>query len=204
MANPDKPVVASPLSFELVTGEDGNPTTVPNFLLQAANNTLATGHVHDRERTTLESVVRNFPSACQKLDEALSMLPSDVRGEAGIAAASLMLAAQAIGALCYGSNAARSFLAPKIITEATSQRQRTAGQRSGEKRKMNRLWTSHAIELAREIRQERPDFSQDKVAQEISARWKLDVVNEPGHNTLVGFVRELEMNGTIARRVPFV
>jgi hypothetical protein len=81
-----------------------------------------------------------------------------------------------------------------------SAKQSARGKRSGIVRRENRKWVKHAEELAKEIRKENPRLSQEDVATDIEARWKLDKIKCKGHPTLVKHIREMEKSGALPRR----
>jgi hypothetical protein len=77
---------------------------------------------------------------------------------------------------------------------------RVAGKRSGIVRRAKRAWAAHAMELARDAYQEDPGASNSKIADEISACWKLESHEAPGHRTLEEYVSELRENGGLPQR----
>jgi len=58
--------------------------------------------------------------------------------------------------------------------------------------KAQKKWQSLAEELMKQIREEEPKMSQEKVAEEIGSRWKASLVDLPGHRTLVRFISKVE------------
>lgn len=76
------------------------------------------------------------------------------------------------------------------------------GNKSGEARRNKRAktWEPHARELANAIREERPSFSQDRVASEIMARWKEANFDPPGHKTLKSLLSQMERDGQLPTR----
>jgi hypothetical protein len=58
--------------------------------------------------------------------------------------------------------------------------------------KAQKKWQSPAEELMKQIREEEPKMSQEKVAEEIGSRWKASLVDLPGHRTLVRFISKVE------------
>ncbi len=81
-----------------------------------------------------------------------------------------------------------------------SAKQSARGKRSGIVRRENRKWVKHAEELAKEIRKENPKLSQEDVATDIEARWRLDKIKCKSHPTLVKHIREMEKSGALPRR----
>jgi hypothetical protein len=108
----------------------------------------------------------------------------------------LMSAAFMIGSKGTVSDSGRAYFTPAIISEL----QRDKGRKSGEKRRSTRAWTTHAEQLAKQIRLESSNLSQDDVATEIEARWKLDTIRAPGHPTLKRYVGELIKLGKLPPR----
>jgi hypothetical protein len=83
---------------------------------------------------------------------------------------------------------------------ALSEGGRKGGKKSGEVRRTeNQPWVEHAIELAIGICADFPDASNEKVAIEILARWKLDTP-PPGVRWLTKFVSDLRKAGTLPKR----
>jgi hypothetical protein len=78
-----------------------------------------------------------------------------------------------------------------------SDRQATAGIKSGEVRRNNRPWTAHARELVKAIIAQSPEFGRDRIATQITVLWKLEEDLLPGHETLKKYVEELEAKGDI-------
>jgi hypothetical protein len=78
------------------------------------------------------------------------------------------------------------------------------GRKSGAARRKKRAttWEPHARELAVNIRAREPTLSQDRLAEEICVRWKLEEVAPPGHKTLKGLISKMEIQGELPRRVP--
>ncbi len=76
------------------------------------------------------------------------------------------------------------------------------GKKSGEtrRRKAAQGWQPHALELAIKVRQDDPRLSNDKVAGEIEAWWKLDIP-APSHDTLSTFVSSTVKEGKLPPRV---
>ena len=78
---------------------------------------------------------------------------------------------------------------------------RTGGKKSSERRRRkNKPWAPHATELARVICDELPHASDETVAVEIVARWKLETPRPPGVRTLATFVSELRKARTLPKR----
>lgn len=75
-----------------------------------------------------------------------------------------------------------------------------AGKKSGAARRQRRPWVSHAADLIKAIVAEFPNFGRERIATEVSVRWKQDEDLLPGHQTLVDFVAELEGTRAILSR----
>jgi hypothetical protein len=76
---------------------------------------------------------------------------------------------------------------------------KVAGKKSGEARRANRAWLSHATELALCARID-PQASNEKIAGLIADKWKLEQPSAPGIRTLTGFVAELRRDGKLPQR----
>lgn len=87
------------------------------------------------------------------------------------------------------------------VNASYSERQSLAGKASGAKRRENRPWVSHALELAKAIRASKPKAGREAVAGEVSAGWKLQDIDPPGIETLKKFIGEREKAGEIPPRV---
>jgi hypothetical protein len=79
-------------------------------------------------------------------------------------------------------------------------KQQLSGKRSGESRRRNRHWVTHAAKLAKEIRAKDPSSSQDDVASEITFGWKIREIKVPGHRQLVRLISELERSEELPTR----
>jgi hypothetical protein len=79
--------------------------------------------------------------------------------------------------------------------------QSQAGKASG-KRRQKKPWHKHAKDLAVKARHEKPTLSQERVAEEIQAKWKSRTtrVRLPSRPTLKNFVADLEKAGELPRR----
>ncbi len=111
----------------------------------------------------------------------------------------------ALQAYAYGLAMGAYFSPQEALAETDcllhKARQSKSGKASGDKRR-NKPWRKHASELAQKIRAEDHSLSQDRVASEIEARWKLRLIC-PTHSTLKKFVANLERTGelpTISRK----
>jgi hypothetical protein len=78
----------------------------------------------------------------------------------------------------------------------------SGGSKSGVVRRQKRVasWEPIAKEMAKLIRAQNPTFSQDKVADEISARWQARTCDPPGHPTLKGLISTMEQAGELPKR----
>jgi hypothetical protein len=76
------------------------------------------------------------------------------------------------------------------------------GSTSGKKRLQKRIdgWEPIAKEMANEIRDAQPGFSQDDVATDIALKWKSRDYDAPGHTTLKGLISRMEKAGELPRR----
>ena len=74
------------------------------------------------------------------------------------------------------------------------------GKASGESRRKNRPWVKHAEELAKAGRVENREISQDDLAAEIIAAWKMETPRSPGPGTLKKHISEMEHKGDLPRR----
>jgi len=74
------------------------------------------------------------------------------------------------------------------------------GIESGRVRREKATWRGIAERYAQRIRQEHPEWSQQKVATEILDVWKEETPSPPQHDTMEGFVAELEEAGKLPRR----
>jgi hypothetical protein len=100
----------------------------------------------------------------------------------------LLIAAYNIGKSGNVTASAKTF----VVEEG----QRSRGKKSGEARKKTaEIWERHAKEIAVEVW--KAGSSQDIVADEISARWKLESPAAPGHQQLVRFISRLKQNGEL-------
>jgi hypothetical protein len=186
---PREKVSLSPMSIEMVF-KDGN-ATVLGYMLKRAEEALATDYLQDRERSAIEAFVQNVPLLWNKFDMYVAMLPDDIRGDAGVTAAGLIGYVLAYSNLMHASDAARR--------KYENDRQRSAGKRSGESRKVGK-WVPRAKDLACSIRARYPTYSQARVAETIKKSWGNEKPDPPSHDRLVEFVRELEREGDILRR----
>jgi hypothetical protein len=75
-----------------------------------------------------------------------------------------------------------------------------AGKKSGEVRRANRAWVSHATELAICAPGIDRQASNEKIAGLITDKWKLEQPSAPGIRTLTGFVAELRREGKLPQR----
>jgi hypothetical protein len=73
------------------------------------------------------------------------------------------------------------------------------GVKSGEarRRKAASTWEPHARELAKEIRKQQPNLSQDNLATEIAFQWKDRDHHEPGHKTIKNLISKMEEDGDL-------
>lgn len=106
----------------------------------------------------------------------------------------LLIAAYNIGKSGNVTASAKTF----VVEEA----QRSRGKKRGAaaRKKAAETWEPHAKEIALAVRKEQPGSSQDTVADEIGARWKLESPAAPKHRTLVRFISRLKMNGELPPR----
>ena len=74
------------------------------------------------------------------------------------------------------------------------------GKKSVATRRNKAKWIPIATAIATDFRRERPDASQEKVADEIIGRWKSEAINYPGHSRLKKLVSELEKSGDLPKR----
>jgi hypothetical protein len=63
-------------------------------------------------------------------------------------------------------------------------------------------WHPHALELALKSREQDRHASQDTVADDISARWRMDDPKVPCHKTLTTFISDAEQDGRLQKRKP--
>ena len=101
--------------------------------------------------------------------------------------------------VCIGAHIGALDAVPEAARRLDKARQSIAGTASAEKRR-NKPWRKHAKELATKIRDEHPSWSQDRVASEIEAKWRLRL-QCPTHPTLKNFVSDLEKAGELPQRV---
>ena len=105
-----------------------------------------------------------------------------------------------LGAVGVARQAAKKILAPPIRRD-DGRRGVAKSLRSRREREKAHPGVIHAEELAKEIRNEHRDWSQDRVASEIEGRWKLKKPNEaPTHETLIKRIRKMEKVGVLPRR----
>ncbi len=105
-----------------------------------------------------------------------------------------------LGAVGVARQAAKKILAPPIRRD-DGRRGVAKSLRSRREREKAHPGVIHAEELAKEIRNEHRDWSQDRVASEIEGRWKLKKPNEaPTHETLIKRIRKMEKAGVLPRR----
>jgi hypothetical protein len=76
----------------------------------------------------------------------------------------------------------------------------SGGSKSGQVRRRKRAetWEAIAKEMAKGIRARNPTFSQDRVADEISALWQDE--NPKGHGTLKGLISRMEKAGELPKK----
>jgi hypothetical protein len=132
--------------------------------------------------------------ALRALEEAHEIFMHHVRQEQEIA-----LHAYAYG-LTIGAYIASQEALPETDRLLTRVSQSKRGKRSGQIRRENRPWIEHAENLAKATRKQHSDYSQDKVATEIAAGWKLQRIECPGHGTLKQFIGALENEGKLPKR----
>jgi hypothetical protein len=110
----------------------------------------------------------------------------------------LDIVALAEGAMAF--QAERTVMTPEMVADFKHKFYSEKGRESGKVRRANRPWVPHATTLAKAVRADHPDFSQDKVVDEISFGWKADGVQAPGQSTLKSHISELEKTGVLPRR----
>jgi hypothetical protein len=132
--------------------------------------------------------------AMRALEEAHEIFIHHVRQEQGIA-----LHAYAYG-LTIGAYITPQEVLPEIDRLLTQVSQSERGKRSGQIRRENRPWIEHAENLAKATREQHPVYSQDDVATEIAAGWKLQRTKCPCHSTLKQFISALEKEGKLPKR----
>jgi hypothetical protein len=77
---------------------------------------------------------------------------------------------------------------------------RAGGKRSGAVRRGKMIWPIHANEIAQAAYLANAAQSDESIASEIGAGWKLDKVDCPEHKTLTVFVSELRTSGLLPPR----
>jgi hypothetical protein len=108
---------------------------------------------------------------------------------------SLLRAFEAIGALAIMTESQKSFFGPIVIKEKYA----SAGLRSGKARnkKADTEWRAHAIELARQLREQAPSISQETLASYIQDKWKLPRKDLPAYETIRKFIASEEKAGRL-------
>jgi hypothetical protein len=88
---------------------------------------------------------------------------------------------------------------PVAIAERRRIRNSERGKASGEARRLKaeKGWHLHALELAERARSNFPNGSLSKIAEEISAGWKLNEPECPGHETLKDFISQAIKSGKL-------
>jgi hypothetical protein len=78
--------------------------------------------------------------------------------------------------------------------------EKDAGLNSGKTRSTaaNERWRNAALEVAKEVRQKNPDFSQEKIAEIIQ---KSPIAQLPGNRTILRAVRKWEDDGDLPKRI---
>ena len=76
------------------------------------------------------------------------------------------------------------------------------GASSAETRRKKRAegWEPIARKMIGEIRKAHPDFSQDQIADDVIATWKLEDPEAPGHRSLTNLVGAMEKAGDLPKR----
>jgi hypothetical protein len=87
----------------------------------------------------------------------------------------------------------------KLRAGARAEFSRLGGKKSGEARKKGRPWTPHAEKLALEAHSANPNASDETLATEVAASWKLKS-QYPSHRTLTQFMSELRKSEILPQR----
>jgi hypothetical protein len=138
-------------------------------------------------------VLARIDSVVAKFDSLAALAPN-----AELRKLALDIVALAEGAMAL--QAERTVMTPEMVVDFKHKLYSEKGKESGKVRRSNRSWVPHATTLAKAIRADHPDYSQDKVVDEISSRWKADGVKAPGQQTLKSHISEPEKSGVLPRR----
>jgi hypothetical protein len=140
-----------------------------------------------------DEVLARIDSVVAKFDSLAAFAPNvELRKLA------LDIVALAEGAMAF--QAERTIMTAEMVVDFKHKFYSDKGKESGKVRRANRPWVPHATELAKAIRAEHDDYSQDKVVDEITFRWKADDAQAPGQHTLKSHISELEKTGDLPRR----
>jgi hypothetical protein len=152
----------------------------------AAREALERADLADDKRASIEALLARFEQDFEALLAA--------KEQSGDHAFNAIISAVFLGAH-VGENGDDKFRTGMMRSFAAA-----GGKASGEARRKNRPWVKHAEELARAGRTANPKISQDNLAADIIASWKLRKPKSPGVGTLKSHISEMERKGELARR----
>ena len=163
------------------------------FVLDRAKEALASSRgMNSNWYKMLETTCDHFASDMSRLDA------STTTNQAKVRALGPINDAFSVGVL-VGNSMSDEEVA-QMWAAMKSGRSSIAGKKSGEVRRANRPWVSHATELAVHACDSNPRASDETIAGLIADNWKFGHISAPGHRTLSGFVAELRKGHKLPQR----
>jgi hypothetical protein len=167
------------------------------FVLDRAKEALASSRVINSDwRYMLQTLSDQFASDMNSLDASATTNQAKVRALGPINDAFSM--GVLIGRSVSDEEVTQILATAKLVWAANTQS--IAGKKSGEVRRANRAWVSHATELAIHACDRNPQASNETIAGLIADNWKLEQISPPGPRTLTGFVAELRKGHKLPHR----
>lgn len=150
----------------------------------------------DRSKPEIVAARARLIEACEKLTRSADQI-ADRRHSAAIlyAAANLLMAGADVA-----SRIDRNLLPPLIERNVKRAVGTPGGKASGKVRRAEvaETWKPHALDLARQSRNERPDITQAALADQIAAAWNLKI--HCPRTQLIAAIRAWEKSGEVAKR----
>jgi hypothetical protein len=173
------------------------------FVLDRAKEALASSRIMNSNwHNVLETIRDHFASDMNNLDASTTINQAKVQALGPINDAFSM--GVLIGRSVSDEEVTQILATAKLVWAAHTpvshlEISSIAGKKSGEARRANRAWLSHATEVALCARID-PQSSNEKIAGLIADKWKLEQPSAPGIRTLSGFVAELRRDGKLPQR----
>jgi hypothetical protein len=199
----DEPIKLAILTITRSDGTIKEIDTPLRFFPRSAlyNNTRA-----DIVAKTIRNIIDKAANSLEvnrialEADIIASLINSETRGQAtDLSLENLIGLSITLGRLWAKAEAATEAEPMAELAERSHQKSRDGGVRSGEIRR-NAPWRQIALPEIKAIREENPNYSQDRVAEHVAGGWKNEKIQNPTHKTLKIYISKLEKEGIILRR----